>query len=64
MSVAEKYSRQHAAAGVARAGNIEYLVEWEGYPSTQDYTWEPVQQLREDVPEMVAAFETVRKRRQ
>jgi hypothetical protein len=40
-----------------RAGKIKYLVEWEGYPHTADYTWEPEQQLREDVPHIVMAWD-------
>jgi Chromo (CHRromatin Organisation MOdifier) domain len=44
-----------------RAGKIKYLVEWEGYPHTADYTWEPEQQLREDVPHIVMAWDRARK---
>ena len=36
-----------------------YIVKWRGY---QEQTWEPVRNLREDVPEMVEKFEKSRAR--
>ena len=36
--------------------NIEVLVEWDGLPDQTDYTWEPLQQFHEDVPEMLETF--------
>lgn len=46
-----------------RGRYIQYQVEWEDYPDPADFTWEPAQQLREDVPEMVAIFNAARKRK-
>jgi len=37
---------------------IEYQVKWVGYPHKKDYTWEPVWQLKADVPKLVKAYET------
>ncbi|KAH7112065.1 hypothetical protein EDB81DRAFT_829100 [Dactylonectria macrodidyma] len=36
---------------------IEYHVAWVGYPDKKDYTWEPVWQLKADVPKIVNAYE-------
>jgi hypothetical protein len=36
---------------------IEYQVQWVGYPKKKDYTWEPVWQLKADVPKLVKAYE-------
>jgi hypothetical protein len=36
-------------------------VEWKHYPNKKDFTWEPAQRLKEDVPEMVEAFESMKK---
>jgi len=35
---------------------IKILVEWEGLPDTCDYTWEPVENLFEDIPEMLMEY--------
>jgi Chromo (CHRromatin Organisation MOdifier) domain len=45
----------------ARSQCLEYLVEWKHYPNKKDFTWEPAQRLKEDVPEMVEAFESMKK---
>jgi Chromo (CHRromatin Organisation MOdifier) domain len=42
---------------IVRGRHVQYQVEWENYPNPTDFTWEPLQQLREDVPEIVDAFE-------
>lgn len=39
----------------------EILVEWEDYPDEKDWTWEPVNNLQEDAPEMVKAWKASRK---
>ncbi|KAJ4130630.1 hypothetical protein NW754_009683 [Fusarium falciforme] len=36
---------------------IEYQVAWVGYPDQKDYTWEPIWQLKADVPRIVQAYE-------
>ncbi|KAH6681678.1 hypothetical protein B0J14DRAFT_220594 [Halenospora varia] len=38
-------------------GIPHYLVQWEGYPALEDRTWEPCDNLHEDVPEIVEAYE-------
>ena len=42
-----------------RAGVTQVRVRWKGYDSSQD-SWEPVEALRADVPDLVAAFERAR----
>lgn len=37
-------------------GRIQALVKWLGYPDERDWTWEPIESLYEDVPEMVRTF--------
>ncbi|KAF1334479.1 Pol protein, partial [Globisporangium splendens] len=39
-----------------RKGNTHYLVKWRGYDVSQS-SWEPAERLREDVPDLVDAFE-------
>ena len=34
----------------------EYLVHWKNFPDPEDETWEPEENLLEDVPKMLAAF--------
>ncbi|KJZ69025.1 hypothetical protein HIM_11584 [Hirsutella minnesotensis 3608] len=34
-----------------------YEVAWVGYPNPKDYTWEPIWQLKADVPKIVRAYE-------
>ena len=29
------------------AGNVKYLVKWEGYPRKKDWTWEPFEHFSE-----------------
>jgi hypothetical protein len=29
------------------AGNVKYLVKWEGYPRRKDWTWEPFEHFSE-----------------
>ena len=36
---------------------FQLLVKWEGYPDASDDTWEPRSKMRQDVPDMVRAFE-------
>jgi chromobox protein 5 len=36
-------------------GALQYLVRWRGYPPDQD-SWEPHEQLLDDVPDLVAAY--------
>jgi hypothetical protein len=45
-----------------RPGVVEYQIEWEGYPSESDYTWEPSETLRQDVPRTVRAFDRAQSR--
>ena len=33
-----------------------FRVQWEGLPDEQDYTWQPVEELYDDVPDVVNAF--------
>ena len=40
-----------------RRGSV-FLVSWEGYPDPSDDTWEPAFRLRQDVPDLVAKFES------
>ena len=35
---------------------FEFLVNWKGLPDEIDYTWEPLHQLLEDVPEILIRF--------
>ena len=39
-----------------RCGTCPYT--WEGYPDPSDDTWEPAFRLRQDVPDLVAKFES------
>ncbi len=42
---------------------IEILVEWEGMPEHEEWSWEPLDHLAEDVPELTKSFlSTARKR--
>ncbi len=36
--------------------NIHILVEWEGLPDRCDFTWEPLLQVHEDLPEMLDEY--------
>ena len=38
------------------AAGIEILVEWEGLPDRVDLTWEPPQQIAEDLPGILHAL--------
>jgi hypothetical protein len=38
-----------------RKGQYQYLVKWECYPDNEA-TWEPADQLEEDVPNLVRKF--------
>ncbi|GBC39234.2 chromobox protein homolog 5-like [Rhizophagus irregularis DAOM 181602=DAOM 197198] len=38
-----------------RKGQDQYLVKWERYPDTEA-TWEPADQLKEDVPDLICKF--------
>ncbi|GET58576.1 DDE-type integrase/transposase/recombinase [Rhizophagus irregularis DAOM 181602=DAOM 197198] len=38
-----------------RKGQDQYLVKWERYPDTEA-TWEPADQLKEDVPDLIRKF--------
>lgn len=40
----------------ARDNHIEILVEWDGLPDELDQTWEPLQQVSEDLPGMLQDF--------
>ncbi len=35
---------------------IEVQAEWEGLPDVTDFTWEPLTQLHEDIPELLNSF--------
>jgi len=37
-------------------GRLEIQVEWEGLPDTVDRTWEPLQQVNEDLPQLLENF--------
>lgn len=42
---------------VHKSGNsYKVLVEWEGLPDTCNYTWEPIGNLFEDIPEMLTKY--------
>ena len=42
---------------IRRSGNsFSVRVMWEGLPDTIDHTWEPIQQIQEDVPDMLLEF--------
>lgn len=36
--------------------SLQVQVEWLGYPEEESWTWEPIDQLRHDVPEMVKDY--------
>eukprot|EP00171_Calliarthron_tuberculosum_P001866 IDg1866t1 len=35
---------------------IEVLIEWEGLPDEQDWTWEPIEHISQDIPEVLQKF--------
>jgi Chromo (CHRromatin Organisation MOdifier) domain len=39
----------------------EILVEWEDWPDEKDWTWEPLNNLQEDAPDMMKAWRASRK---
>ncbi|KAN0095994.1 hypothetical protein V8E51_014799 [Hyaloscypha variabilis] len=39
----------------------EILVEWEDWPDEKDWTWEPLNNLQEDAPDMMKAWKASRK---
>ena len=39
-----------------RNGSIEIEVEWEGLPDASDFTWEPLDQLHQDVPDLLEEY--------
>ena len=39
-----------------KGGSIKYLVQWAGYPERKDFTWRPIQALR-DAKEAIKAYE-------
>ena len=41
---------------------LHYLVHWKGYDDKKDFTYEPRDKLMEDVPDIVKAYETRKKR--
>ncbi|KAM3065633.1 hypothetical protein ACMFMG_011342 [Clarireedia jacksonii] len=43
------------------AGNTELLVQWAGYPSEKDWTWEPRDRLQQDAKSFVERYERERK---
>ena len=38
------------------SNGVVIQVEWDGLPDEVDFTWEPADQLLEDIPEMVKEF--------
>ena len=40
-----------------------YLARWEGYDKMEDRTWPPCEELMEDVPQLVEAFEEKRRKK-
>ena len=36
--------------------NVEVQVEWQGLPDELDYTWEPLVQVHEDIPDLLRTF--------
>lgn len=44
-------------------GQVYYKIQWVGYPDPVDMTWEPREQLLEDVPDVVNEYEQTHRRR-
>ena len=39
-----------------KEGGISVKIQWAGLPKALDYTWEPLQQVAEDLPQMLSAY--------
>ncbi len=51
------YQNFSAVTDIQKGENgLEILVEWEMLPDDIDRAWEPVTQVHEDVPKLLAAF--------
>lgn len=50
------YQDARALRGIRENDGIEMLVEWQGLPDEMDLTWEPLQQVYEDLPGFLEDF--------
>ena len=57
----EFYEVETVLSSRIRRGKKEYLIKWKGYPDT-DNQWYPREDLLEDIPDLIAAFEASRRR--
>ena len=52
-----KYQEIDVIDGIRESDSgIEILIRWKGLPDEYDYTWEPLQQVYEDVPHMLRKY--------
>jgi hypothetical protein len=58
----ERYIVQSIKAKRVRNKKVEYQVKWKNYPPSQN-TWEPEENLLQDAPDAVAAFEKKKKKK-
>lgn len=53
----ENYQVVKAIRNIGQNQDGTFLqIEWEGLPDTEDFTWEPVRQVKEDVPGLLEDF--------
>ena len=51
----ERYVPEKILKQRTRKGQLQYLVKWERYPESEA-TWEPADQLQEDVPNLISTY--------
>lgn len=51
-----RYETAETVRGIRSAGSIEVRVEWTGPPDEVDHTWEPLMQVSEDLPGLLADY--------
>lgn len=42
---------------------LSIYIYWDGLPDAEDWTWEPLKQVFEDVPELIEEYRTTTKER-
>ncbi|KUJ08202.1 uncharacterized protein LY89DRAFT_677093 [Mollisia scopiformis] len=52
----DRYVPKQVMAERNSAEGVEYLIRWQCYPDQDDWTWEPEQNLLEDVPDLINAW--------
>src|SRR6266536_2015064 len=51
----ERYVPERILKQRTRNGKLQYLVKWKRYPESEA-TWEPIDKLQEDVPNLITEF--------